>query len=134
MKRTVITLFSLAVAATVAAAPIRALLFTSEEDCSKALLWLHANGRGDISLFTNAFPEFTNFAARAGIAGYSADRWNSATNCKHATSNFWAVPMNDRRIDAMLARRPDLTNEFRLIFPTNNFQIIDSSFWDRPEE
>ncbi len=129
MKRAFVFLLLLFAGGAIAAGPIRALLFDSEAACAKALVWLHANGSGDIAIFTNAYPEHTGLPARAGISGYSATHWNEAANCKHATSNLWAIPMNDHRIDAMLAQRPDLTNEFRLLFPTNGFQAIDASFW-----
>lgn len=134
MKRVTILLLSLATAATVTAGPIRALLFDSQAECNKLLIYLHANGKGQISLFKAQYPEWTALPERTGLAGYNATQWNSSTNCKHATSNLWAVPMNDKRIDRMISTHLFITNEFKLIWPTNGFQVIDSSFWNQPSQ
>lgn len=128
----VFSILILVTTALIAATPVRVILFDTEAECSKFLLYLHANGQGRIQDFSAVYPEWSALPPRAGIPGYSADQWNSPTNCKHATSNLWAVPMNDRRIDAMIATHLFITNEFKLIWPTNGFQAIDSSFWDKP--
>lgn len=106
----------------------RSLIFINEAECRKFLAWVHACGCGNIDLFTTEYPQHFGLPARNGIPGYSAEKWDDITDCKHHTRDEWLVPMNDHRIDDMMASQPFLVEEYHSIFSVS-FENVDIKTW-----
>lgn len=108
----------------------RVLIFNTAADAVKCLTYVQARALGDIDMFTTLFPEYEgNLQPAEGLPHYAAVRWASLDDCKHHTDEQWAIPMNDSRVDLMIAQHPHIRTELLDMFPDVEFSEVENTFW-----
>lgn len=108
----------------------RVLEFTTEADALKCLRYVHARGLGDLESFLAIYPEHAADVTPApGIPGYTATQWAELAECKHHTLQRWAIPLNDPRVDQLIASQPHVRTELLAMFPGLEFTAVENTFW-----